>query len=74
MTPHIGRDFSNIEDRTPGMDGIVMLGYALWQRRFGGDPNVIGRVVRLSATPYTVVGVLPPGSAASRVKPRPGSR
>ena len=61
MTPHIGRDFSNNEDRTPGMDGIVMFGYALWQRRFGGDPNVIGRVVRLSAIPYTVVGVLPPG-------------
>ena len=61
MTPHIGRDFTKNEDRTPGMDGIVMLGYALWQRRFGGDPNVIGQVVRLSATPYTVVGVLPPG-------------
>ena len=61
MTPHIGRDFSKNEDRTPGMDGIVMLGHALWQRRFGGDPNVLGQVVRLSAIPYTVVGVLPPG-------------
>ena len=61
MTPHIGRDFTREEDRTPGMDGIVMLGYALWQRRFGGDPNVLGQVVRLSAVPYTVVGVLPPG-------------
>ena len=42
-------------------DGIVMLGYALWQRRFGGDPGVIGRTIRLSRVPYTVVGVLPPG-------------
>ena len=38
-----------------------MLGHALWQRRFGGDPNVLGQVIRLSAIPYTVVGVLPPG-------------
>ena len=38
-----------------------MLGHALWQRRFGGDPNVLGQVVRLSGVPYTVVGVLPPG-------------
>ena len=49
------------EDRTPGMDGIVMLGHALWQRRFGGDPNVLGTVIRLNGAPYTVVGVLPPG-------------
>jgi putative ABC transport system permease protein len=61
MTPHLGRDFTMDEDRTPGMAGIVMLGHALWQRRYGGDPAVIGRVVRLSAVPYTVVGVLPPG-------------
>ena len=61
MTPRIGRDFTKEEDRTPGMDGIVMLGHALWQRRFGGDPNVLGQVIRLSGVPYTVVGVLPPG-------------
>ena len=38
-----------------------MLGHALWQRRFGGDRNVLGQVIRLSAIPYTVVGVLPAG-------------
>ena len=61
MTPQIGRDFTKEEDRTPGMDGLVMLGHALWQRRFGGDPNVLGQVIRLSGVPYTVIGVLPPG-------------
>ena len=61
LTPHIGRDFTKEEDRTPGIDGIVMLGHALWQRRFGGNPNVLGQVVRLSGVAYTVVGVLPPG-------------
>ena len=38
-----------------------MLGHALWQRRFGGDPNVLGQVIRLSGVPYTVVGILPAG-------------
>jgi predicted permease len=61
ITPVVGRDFSRAEDRTPGIDGIVMLGHALWQRRFGGDPNLLGQVVRLSGVPYTVVGILPPG-------------
>ncbi len=37
-----------------------MIGYALWQRRFGGDPSVIGRTISLNAIPYTVTGVLPP--------------
>ena len=61
ITPLVGRDFSSEEDRTPGIDRIVMLGHALWQRRFGGDPNVLGQVIRLSGVPYTVVGILPPG-------------
>ena len=61
ITPAVGRDFSSAEDRTPGIDGIVMLGHALWQRRFGGDANVLGQVIRLSGVPYTVVGILPPG-------------
>lgn len=40
---------------------VVLLSYGLWQRRFGGDPGAIGRVVRLSGAPMTIVGVLPPG-------------
>ncbi len=46
------------------MDGkgqVVVLGHALWQRRFGADPNMIGRTVLLNAQPYTVVGVAPSG-------------
>ena len=61
VVPILGRDFTREEDKAPGMDGIVMLGHALWQRRFGGDPHVLGEVVRLSGIPYVVVGVLPPG-------------
>jgi putative ABC transport system permease protein len=44
---------------TPPPSALV-LSHALWQRRFGGDPGAIGRVIRLSGAPMTVVGVLPP--------------
>ncbi len=61
VTPIVGRDFTSAEDRTPGIDGIVLLGHALWQRRFGGDPTILGQVIRLSGVPHTVVGILPAG-------------
>ena len=37
----------------------LSLNYSLWQRRFGSDPNIIGQIIRLDASPYTVIGVLP---------------
>jgi putative ABC transport system permease protein len=60
MTPHAGRDFGSAEERTPGIANIVMIGHALWQRRYGGDPGVIGSTIKLNSIPYTVTGVLPP--------------
>jgi predicted permease len=53
-----GRNFSEQEDRL-GAAPTVILGYGLWQRRFGGSPNVIGKVIRLNDFGRTVVGVLP---------------
>jgi putative ABC transport system permease protein len=61
VTPILGRDFTPDEDRAPGMEGVVLLGHGLWQRRFGADPAIVGQVLRLNSKPYTVVGVLPPG-------------
>lgn len=53
----LGRTFTPQED-APNGGNVVVLSYGLWQRRFGGNPNVIGRALSLGNQPYTVVGVL----------------
>ena len=58
--PRLGRTFAPEED-APGRDRVVVLGEGLWRRRFGADPAVLGRTIRLGATPYTIVGVMPAG-------------
>jgi len=60
MRPPIGRDFLPEEDQ-PGRDDVVILSQGLWQARFGGTPDVIGRTLTLNGRPRTVVGVMPPG-------------
>ncbi|HEX7061723.1 MAG TPA: ABC transporter permease [Woeseiaceae bacterium] len=57
--PVAGRVFT-AEEELPGND-VAILGFDLWQRRFGGAPDVIGRRVLLNGTPRTIVGVLPAG-------------
>jgi putative ABC transport system permease protein len=58
-TPLLGRFFTP-EEQEDGKDFVIVLGYGLWRRRFGGDPNVVGEKVSLSGRPYTVVGVASP--------------
>ena len=55
----LGRNFTP-EENQPGRDQEVILSHALWQRRYGSDPNVIGKNIRLENMPYTVVGVMGP--------------
>ncbi len=55
----IGRTFLPEEDRTPNAHPVVVIGYGLWQRRFGGNPNVIGRSVTLNGHDFTIIGVTP---------------
>jgi putative ABC transport system permease protein len=57
----VGRTFAAEEDRTPGANLGALLSFGLWQRRFGGDPQVIGKTIELDRHVFTVVGVLPPG-------------
>jgi putative ABC transport system permease protein len=60
IQPVLGRTFSPGSDG-PGREPLALIGYSLWQRRFGGDPGVLGRVVTLNAEPYTILGVMPAG-------------
>jgi putative ABC transport system permease protein len=59
-SPMLGRPFAPEDDRD-GSDPVVMLSYGSWQNRFGGDPEVIGRSIRLGDSNREVVGVMPPG-------------
>jgi putative ABC transport system permease protein len=59
VKPVLGRVFTQDEDK-PGAPSVIVLSYGLWQRRFGGDPNIIGREVNIGGK-TTVVGVLPAG-------------
>ncbi len=56
-----GRTFLPEEDRTPDAQRVAMVGYGLWQRRFGGTPNLVGQTIQLSDGSYTVVGIMPEG-------------
>jgi putative ABC transport system permease protein len=58
--PALGRAFLP-EEYEPGKGQVVILGHTLWRGRFGSDPNVLGKTVRLDGTAYTVVGVMPAG-------------
>jgi putative ABC transport system permease protein len=56
----LGRVFTS-EEAQPGRDNVLLLSYGLWQRRFGSDPDIIGRRLVANSKPYVIVGVLPPG-------------
>jgi putative ABC transport system permease protein len=60
ILPILGRSFLPEEDREGGRP-VVLLSYGLWQRRFAGKPEIVGSAITLDSTPYTVIGVLPPG-------------
>jgi hypothetical protein len=60
--PLLGRALADADER-PGAPAVAVIGHDVWQGRFGGDPNVVGRAVRIGRTPTTVVGVMPEGFA-----------
>ena len=60
--PQLGRGFTEAEDR-PGGPPVIVLGYGVWQNRFGGDPEVVDQVVELDGVARRVVGVMPRGFA-----------
>jgi putative ABC transport system permease protein len=58
VQPMLGRGFRP-EEGAAGRGNVLVLGYDYWQRRFLGDPSVLGRALTLNGTPYTVVGITP---------------
>jgi putative ABC transport system permease protein len=59
IQPQLGRLFVP-EEHEPGGGFVALLGYKLWQRRFGGDPKIVGEQIRINGESYKVVGVMPP--------------
>ncbi len=55
----LGRVISREDDLTPGAHPVVVIGHSLWQSRFGGDPNIVGRDLVLNGHKFTVIGVTP---------------
>ena len=60
VPPGLGRGFTTAEDQPNGAP-VVMLSHGLWLRRFGGDPELIGRTITLDGQSRTVIEVMPPG-------------
>jgi putative ABC transport system permease protein len=58
--PILGRDFTTDDERVEASP-VVIISSALWQRRYSGDPDVLGRVLRLNGRPATIIGVMPEG-------------
>ena len=61
MKPALGRLLLPTEGAVPGSDPVLVLGYTYWRGRFGGDPGIIGKQVRVDGHAFTVVGVAPKG-------------
>jgi putative ABC transport system permease protein len=57
--PFLGRGFAAGEDE-PGADDVVVLSHGLWQRRFGGDPQILDRTLLMDGRPHRVIGVMGP--------------
>jgi len=62
VEPALGRVFTAGED-APGRERVAVISDGLWRRRFGADPQVIGRSIRLDGAPFMVIGVMPPSFA-----------
>jgi putative ABC transport system permease protein len=60
VKPAVGREFTT-DEATRGKNLVAILSHGLWQRRFGGDPSIIGRSITLNDLPTTVVGIMPRG-------------
>jgi putative ABC transport system permease protein len=61
VQPALGRFFAPEEDQTPGTHPVTVISHGMWQRRFGGDADIIGKTVALNGHSFNIIGVTPPG-------------
>ena len=59
VPPVMGRAFAPDEDRVPGRDAVVVLAHDTWRQQFAGNPEIVGRRVRVGGVDFTVIGVAP---------------
>jgi macrolide transport system ATP-binding/permease protein len=61
IKPHLGRLLDRADDDHPGASDAAVITWAAWKSYFGGDPNILGKTIRLNKHPHTIVGVTPEG-------------
>jgi putative ABC transport system permease protein len=61
LRPRLGRFFDASEDSVPDRDAVAVIGYGLWQARFGGSPSVLGQAIAINGRPFQLIGVAPEG-------------
>jgi putative ABC transport system permease protein len=61
VSASLGRTFTPEENAVPGKHAVALIGYGLWQRRFGSDLQILGKPIRLNDYEFTIIGVLPKG-------------
>ena len=71
VEPPLGRGFREDEDEVPGRDAVVVLGPDFWKNEFASDPSVVGRMIRLNGTDFTVIGVAPETFPGMQIFARP---
>jgi putative ABC transport system permease protein len=71
VKPALGRFFTPDDDKSPGAHPVAVITYDCWQKRFAGDPQVIGKTVIINGRNFTIIGVAPQGFYGSEIIYRP---
>jgi predicted permease len=74
LNPQLGRLLTEADDQTPGAHPVAVLSFNFWQRRFGADPNIVGKTIHLNNYPFTIIGVAPQGFYSVEVGDAPDVR
>jgi len=74
LNPQLGRLLTEADDQTSGAHPVAVLSFNFWQRRFGADPNIVGKTINLNNYPFTIIGIAPQGFSSVEVGDAPEVR